>query len=264
MPLSLPEPDRTQLPRSPLEVVVAQVRHENRLAASESSTARAVHEALGGSDGSYPFIDGASAAVMLNLVVAGPGVSAPAANTESQLTGWRLHDAENTWAVTLMPDHFALETTRYTTWAEFGPRLVDVIDAVSEHVAPAFEQRLGLRYIDRLRDPVVSEIAGWRPYIRREVLGILCHPDLGDAVVGAQQQVLFTLDDGVTGTLRHGPIRDPEGKAVQYLLDYDVFRQGGRPFARDAIRDTFDSFNTAALQLFQATVTPELLDYLGS
>jgi uncharacterized protein (TIGR04255 family) len=264
MPLSLPEPDRTHLRRSPLEVVVAQVRYENRLVASDSAVARAFHESLGGTGGVYPFIDGASAAVMFNVVVAGPGASPPVPNTETQLTGWRLHDAENRWAVTLMPDHFALETTQYTTWEEFAPRLAAVIDAIGEHIAPAFEQRLGLRYIDRIGDPVVDEIAGWRPYIRPEVLGILCHPELGDAVLGAQQQVLFDLQDGVAATLRHGPIRDPAAAGVQYLLDYDVFRQGGRPFAPNAIRDTFDGFNTAALQLFQATVMPELLGYLGS
>ena len=264
MSLSLPDPDRRHLPRSPLEVVVAQVRHENRLAASDSSTASAVHRALGGSDGPYPFIDGAAAAVMLNVVVAGPGASIPSANTESHLTGWRLHDADNTWAVTLMPDHFALETTQYTTWDEFAPRLAEVINVVNAHVGPAFEQRLGLRYIDRLTEPEVDEIAGWTPYIRSEVLGILRHQELGNAVLGAQQQVLLDLGDGVSATFRHGPIREPDGKGVQYLLDYDVFRQGGRPFVPEGIRDTFENFNTASLQLFQATVTPGLLDYLGS
>jgi uncharacterized protein (TIGR04255 family) len=262
MPLTLPAPDQTQLARSPLEVVVAQVRHEKRLAVSNSSTALAVHEALGGGDGPYPLIDEVTAAAMFNVVVA--GANAPAASAESQLTGWRLHDVEGTWVVTLMPDHFALETTRYTTWdAEFALRLQAVIAAVTEHVKPAFEQRLGLRYVDRITDPEVSEIAGWRPYIRAEVLGVICHPELGGAVAGAQQQVLFDLGGGVAGALRHGPIRDPEGKGFSYLLDYDVFREGGRPFDPDTVRATFEGFNTLALQLFQATVTSDLLSYLG-
>jgi uncharacterized protein (TIGR04255 family) len=261
MTLTLPAPDTTHLARSPLEVVVAQVRHEKRLVASESSTARAVHEALGGSSGPYPFIDEVSAVALFNVVVA--GANAPAASTESQLTGWRLRDAEGAWVVTLMPDHFALETTRYTTWdAEFAPRLQAVVAAVSTHIEPAFEQRLGLRYVDRITDPAVHEISGWRRYIRPEVLGVISHPELGDAVVGAQQQVLFDLGEGIAGALRHGPVRDPEGKGFPYLLDYDVFRQGGRTFDPDTVRTTFESFNTMALQLFHATVTSDLLSYL--
>ena len=55
MALDLPEPDDAQLPRSPLELVVFQVRFENRLRVSEGAVALAFHGALG--DGEYPNIE---------------------------------------------------------------------------------------------------------------------------------------------------------------------------------------------------------------
>jgi hypothetical protein len=46
------------------------------------------------------------------------------------------------------------------------------------------------------------------------------------------------------------------------LLDYDIFRQGGRAFDAAAIKTAVAQFNMYALQLFQATVSDELLEEL--
>jgi len=258
--LDLPEPDRSRLARSPLELVVCQIRHERRLVVGEGATALAVHEALGGAGGAYPSIDEVSGAE-LNLVM-GIGIGAPNVR-ETKTSGWRLTSADGAWVITLMPDNFSLETSAYTTWADdFAPRLGALIDAVTERIQPTFEQRIGLRYVDRIKELGLTELAAWRPYLRPELLGLALHPQLGPGVRNYQHQVVIELGDGVIAGLRHGPVVEPGRDVVDYQLDYDIFRQGGRAFDAAAIMDAAAQFNIYALQLFQASISDELLEEL--
>jgi uncharacterized protein (TIGR04255 family) len=258
--LDLPEPDRSRLARSPLELVVCQVRHERRLVISEGATALAVHETLGGAGGPYPSIDEVSGAE-LNVVM-GVGIGAPNVR-ETKTSGWRLTSADGAWVITLMPDNFSLETSAYTTWADdFAPRLDALIAVVAEHVQPTFEQRIGLRYVDRINELGLTELAAWQPYLRPELLGLALHPQLGPGVRTYQQQVVIEVGDGVIAGLRHGPVVEAGRDIVDYQLDYDIFRQGGRPFDAGAVRDAAAQFNIYALQLFQATISDALLEEL--
>jgi uncharacterized protein (TIGR04255 family) len=257
--LSLPEPDTRRLTLSPLELVVCQVRHERKLVVAEGPTALAVHEMLGGTGGRYPNLDEITGAEV-NVVV-GPGAVPNVSETKS--SGWRFASADGTWAVTLMPDHFALETTAYTTWAEdFQLRFVELVDAVAQHVAPTFERRIGLRYIDRITELRLTSIAAWEPYLRPELLGMALHPEIGAGVRQSQQHLLIEINDGIVAGLRHGPVLEPGSAEVDYQLDFDISRQGSRAFDADAIKDVVDQFNIHALQLFQASVTGALLEAL--
>jgi uncharacterized protein (TIGR04255 family) len=253
----LDEPDRTRLPRSPLELVVCQIRFESRALVSDAATATAFQRALGGTDGPFPEI-GEAATGEVNFAVA-PG--SPGAVTETQRKGWRFSSGQ-TLAAVLMPDHVTLETTDYSTWEEFFPLLERVVDAAAEVVSPAIEQRIGLRYVDRIQELNLRSPEEWRPYIRSELLGPILHEGLGSAIRQAHQSLLLDLGEGTNCGLRHGPVEDPNRDSVDYVLDFDVFRQSGRPFDTNAIKETASRFNTLALKLFQATITEELLDYL--
>jgi len=256
--VDLPEPDVSRLARSPLELVVCQIRHERRLVVGEGATALAIHEALGGAGGSYPSIDEVSGAE-LNVVV---GMGAPDFR-ETKTSGWRLTSADGAWVITLMPDNFSLETSAYTTWSDdFAPRLGTLIDAVAEHVKPTVEQRIGLRYVDRINELGLTELAAWRAYLRPELLGLVLHPQIGPGVRQYLQQVVIEFADGVVAGLRHGPVVEPGREVIDYQLDYDIFRQRGRPFDASMVKAAAAQFNIYALQLFQATITDELLEEL--
>jgi uncharacterized protein (TIGR04255 family) len=181
---------------------------------------------------------------------------------ETKTSGWRFASADGAWVITLMPDNFSLETSAYTTWTDdFAPRLSALIDAVAAHVEPTFEQRIGLRYVDRIDELGLTELETWKRYLRPEVLGLVLHPELGPGVRSYQQQLAIELAEGVMAGLRHGPVVEPGG-VVDYQLDYDIFRQGGRAFDAAAIKAAAAQFNMYALQLFQATVSDELLEEL--
>jgi uncharacterized protein (TIGR04255 family) len=257
MALSLDEPDRTRLPRSPLELVVCQIRFERQVAIGDPKTATTFHQALGGTSGPFPEI-GEVVSEEVNLPLT-PGT--PGAFRESRTSGWRFSSGR-TLAAVLMPDHVALETNAYTTWEDFSELLAQVIDAVAEVVEPAIEQRIGLRYVDRIQELDLKSPAEWESYIRSEFLGPILHRELGPGVRAAHQQLLIELEDGISCGLRHGPVDNQNRETVDYVLDYDLFRQSGRPFDPEGIKETAALFNRLGLQLFQATITDDLLDYL--
>ena len=256
MPLQLPDPDRTQLPRSPLDLVVCQVRFEPQPHVSQASLALAFHETLGGGEGRYPRLESVQAQA-LNVTL-GPG--APPAATQSQAaSGWRYQSADGRWIVSLMPDHVALETTRYTDWEEFRDRMHELLDASGEHVAPGVEQRLGLRYIDRIAEVDARSPRDWEPYLVRELLGLVVHDGLGSAVTTARQQLLLDLNEGYSCAFAHGFIPG-EQERLNYLLDYDLFREGGRAFSADGVKEALEILSEDALKLFQASITQALYD----
>jgi uncharacterized protein (TIGR04255 family) len=259
MDLRLPDPDTDRLPHSPLELVVCQIRFDSQPQVSESSIALAIHEALGGGSGPYTQIEQIEGQQL--IVSGGIGVEA---QTQSRISnGWRLSSESGDWAVSLMPDHFALETTKFTTWDEdFLPRLQAMVTALATYLEPVIEQRLGLRYVDRIEELRLDSIEAWRDYIAPELLGPIMHPDLGPAIIGLGQQLVLTVDEQLRAAIRSGPITDRDDGQVDYLLDYDIFRQGGRAFhARDVVA-TAAQLNHRAHQLFQLSITEKLLDFL--
>jgi uncharacterized protein (TIGR04255 family) len=257
MPLNLPEPDQTRLPRSPLDLVVCQLRFEQQPRVSDSATALALRDELGGPE-RYPRLDQVHAQA-LNVMV-GPGV-APAVGQAAAGSGWRLQSGDGQWVVSLMPDHVALETTQYEGWDEFRDRFGELLDATSAQLGPGIEQRLGLRYIDRIGETGASAPADWRPYLTGELLGLVLDEALGPAVTAARQQLLLDLGDGFACTFTHGFLPG-DGARLDYLLDYDLFREGGRPFAADGVRAALELLHVDALKLFHASVTEALLELL--
>lgn len=254
MTLDLPTPDKTRLAAAPLDVVVCQLRYDNNLAVSETRVARALHDGLGGRRGRYPRVE----QVQTQSVSVGLVEGAPQAISASPASGWRFSSADGTWIVSVLAEHVSVETTAYQTWADFRERLAEVLRLVAEHLDPAFEQRLGLRYIDRLVDKSVATPSDWSRIVVGELLGPVLHAGLGPAVRASQQHLLLDLDEAgaVQCTVRHGLSNLP-GDEPSYTLDYDVHRDGTRSFDIEDTLDAADAFNEYALQLFQASITPE-------
>lgn len=262
MPLNLPPWERGNLSKSPLTLAVCQVRYEEVLAVSDSRVILSIHRALGGRTGLYPKVERMQEAGI--EIQVGPGSVVAPALPLAQSPGWRLSSQDGRWTVSIMPSHVALETTRYTTWGDdFKVRLAKVLEAVGEHIAPETEQRLGLRYVDRLTEPVVDSPRGWEGLIAPELLGPILHARLGPAMLAAQQQIDLAAEEGIRCSLRHGCFADrTRDGALTYLLDFDVYREGISPFDVDDIRVAADAFNKLNVQLFQQAVTPKMLDLL--
>jgi uncharacterized protein (TIGR04255 family) len=162
-----------------------------------------------------------------------------------------------------MPDFTSLETTAYTSWSDdFEKRFADLLNAIEKYVGPSTEERLGLRYVNRLTDPSREEPGDWIGAVTKELLGPASDPDWADAIRGYQQQLNLEVGDDVRCTVRAGFIpRDGEG-IDGYLLDFDVYRSYPGSFDVTGMRKAVSDFNRIALALFQWSLTPEYLSTL--
>ena len=66
-------------------------------------------------------------------------------------------DEEGNWRVSLAIDFVALETPRYTDFGEFLDRLMFVLDVLDRTVNVGDSTRIGLRKINLLTHPSVSD-----------------------------------------------------------------------------------------------------------
>ena len=129
---------------------------------------------------------------------------------------------------------------------------------------PSLEQRLGLRFIDRIKDPPIRSPEEWKGWIDERLLGPVLHRSFGPAIKAVQQVLQLDGGDDMEVLLRHGcvlegPADDP---VWHYLLDHDCSRSGGRAFAPEAIREGAERLHTVALAVFQAAVTKKLFMHL--
>lgn len=259
----MPPPDKRPLSRSPLITAVCQIKFEEIVAVSEPRTMLAFQNELGGRTGTYPRSERLANPI---ITIRQIGNGLPQSSMDAIQHGWRLVSADGAWAITLMPDNVALETTRYTTWNDdFRERLRNVLIALSKSVSPATEQRLGLRYVNQIAHPPVKSPEQWKEYIAPALLGVVLHDRLGPRVAAAQQQFDIDCGNEIKCGLRHGfaDSRRTNGSFV-YLIDIDVYREDIHEFTPDDSEAAAAEFNDISVQIFRECITDHLYDILSS
>lgn len=255
----MPPADRTHLPRSPLKLVVCQLRFTSLPEVSEPEFMLALHTDLGGRDGFYARVERIQTQSVTLQV--GPGASDLG---NAQQSGWKFISGDGGWAASVMPDSISLETaTGYISWTEsFRDRLFRLLEVFSRRAQPVAEERLGLRYVDQLREPPVKVPQEWQQYLDPTLLGLLLHDTLGKTASASHQQIDLVIDDDTRCVLRHGFSRDPGDGGLVYILDTDAFREGVRAFDLEDIEGSADTLSEVANQVFQQCISPKLHAYL--
>jgi len=257
VPVALPEPKDELLPRSPLRLVGFQLRHTPTETVQELSVGLAAQQRLGG-QAIWRLEPIQSQTLSVRGGLGQPGLSQ---SIQVQPTGWRLTAEDSTATVAISADSVGLEATSYPGWPVFRQAIDALIRLCAEVTHPAAELRLGLRYINRLEDPAVTTPTDWRRWIDSRVLGLLLH-QISDGILAAQEQLDVRLDDGSRATIQHGFLRDQASGRWAYLMDFDTYREGARPFDAQAVRTAVENLHRQVLQLFQSMITPELYEYL--
>jgi uncharacterized protein (TIGR04255 family) len=261
MTLNLPELDETRLAVSPLVVVICQIRFEQKLVVSDGDTGIKIHEYLGGRDGAYQWIEPVqmmAAQIEISPYGYGQGMTAGA-----QMSGWRLKSEDNDWTVTILPDSATLETTAYGEWAsDFEARFQDLLSAICEHVNPSIENRIGLRYVNRIPAENRREPKDWIGVLSPAIVAPLTDDFWSVGLRNAQSQLEIDLDNGAKCLMRHGFVYTQNGQLDAYALDYDISRQGTQRFDIKMITGVLDYFHKAALAIFQKSLTPGYLSEL--
>ena len=85
---------------------------------------------------------------------------------------WRFHDRNDIWRVSLAPNFVAIETTKYDSRTDFFSRLRDVLSALVKVTegGPVVQERFGIRYVNRLRDPQIERLS---QLVQLEILGLM-------------------------------------------------------------------------------------------
>lgn len=252
-PLSLPPPPDDELRKSPLDLVVCQVRHERIAAVADATRALKIHSVL---EDMFPKIEELSEET---LNVAG-GPSGVSVNRSEGVGGWRFKSADNAWTVSLTPTFFAIETSDYQRWEGFRGLLETLLRVVTEVTGPQIEQRLGLRFLDSISHPDAKKQTEFRGLIDDRLLGPLAGGPLSESIQATQNLVQLVMSGGVLINLRHGC--SPNENGVVYRLDFDCFRESGQPFNPDGILTEADRLHDAAKQVFRVAITDDLYEYL--
>lgn len=252
---NLPDPSRERLRHSPLELVVCQVRHDRDSSAADPKKALKIREAL---DGAYPLMDPMSDT---ELSVSANAKGVQSVQHETHRSGWKLQSPDADWTVVVTPDSYSLETSRYLDWEDFSERLRNLTSAVADLFDVTIQNRLGLRYIDRLHAPDIKQPQDWEPWIHPTLLGPILHPGFGTTVKMMQGTVTFDVEEANQVVLRHG-FAKTEDDGWSYLLDHDCFHEEAVEFTTDGVMSRAETLHTIALQVFQAAITPEMFRLL--
>jgi uncharacterized protein (TIGR04255 family) len=249
----LPEPSHERLPQAPVDLVIWQLQFAEAADVANPAVGTHFAEVLSDEAGAFQLQRLAAPALVFPLpnALQLPGSMDPA-------QGWSLR--RNGTIVTVGAQALAVETNNYETYTEFRMVLDRALVALHDSVLPPGEQRLGLRYVDRVSRPEVKRAADWAGLLEPWLVGPLGHRTLGDAVGAYAQQVDFEPDSqNIRATVRQRVFADADQRGRQtVMLDYDVFREGYRVPDREEAMAATDQMNDISKQLFEASITDGL------
>jgi uncharacterized protein (TIGR04255 family) len=126
--------------------------------------------------------------------VDGSPLSTEPPTTKSQPRTYRFCTADDASALTLAADSVALTTNAYRHWADFAAQLQLALDALVEVYRPAYAQRVGLRYINRLtlENTGLPNASDLLDVVRPPLTALLREPCWGEPPTMACQLLLGT------------------------------------------------------------------------
>lgn len=251
-----PLPSEVHLVNAPLARVIAQVRFPELLSVGKDEFVAPFQEEI---RDAYPVLR----QEQIIAVQIGPqGV------TQTPKVAWRFHDLDEKWRVTLTPDFLALETINYGTRTDFLQRLEVLTNALIQHMRPRLIDRLGIRYIDRLKGDAVQKVP---ELLRPEVSGI-GGTVLNQHVKQVITESVFELPEEniITrwGYLPEQWTYDPAGieplDEKTWVLDIDMFSTGSIGIDAEAVREKARYYSERLYCIFRWAVQDRFLEYYGS
>jgi uncharacterized protein (TIGR04255 family) len=215
MPPRFPEVERIELKRSPLELVVCQVRFPTILSLAANQPPDEFQRRI---RTTYPI---GRWQRRTNLEV-----SAEAAARVAVSPFWSFEDRESRWTVSLGQNFISLETKSYQRFDDFIARFLEVFEIAKELYPIELRERLGLRYLDRIaRDKQPTLPPDWPARVRREIIPLRAmrgenEPQLGNI------EVRFSFGDHFL-TIRSAYVDAGFSGAVddELLLDFDCYTE---------------------------------------
>jgi uncharacterized protein (TIGR04255 family) len=259
-PLVDPVPSEVALPRAPLHRVIAQVRFPIVAAIDKRDFIAPFQEEL---RADYPVLRQDQTQAF--LLGAQPDPQVPTVTSQS---AWRFSDTADIWRLSLTPDFLALETKVYTSRSNFLGRLKAALVLLGKHVKPGLVDRLGLRYVDRLKG---DELGALSNLVRSEIRGVGGTP-LGEQIEHSITETVFKVD-GARILARWGSLPanrttdpgaiDPIGEP-SWILDLDMFTTERLPFDVEVVDTKAREFAERLYAVFRWSITNDFLRRFGA
>lgn len=260
--MALPRYPRVRFKKSPLRLVVGQVRFPIRPRYADNAFIAPFQEALGTE---YPRVT-REQQVGIQVTPTGIGTS------QGELL-WRFSTRDNLWAVVLGESAVTLEARRYSSVDEFTDRFRKILGAAAEYLDVSERMRLGFRCINEIRHPEANALSDWSELLRPELLGFAASGFLGGRVDHTLQEVRVQDPEGITGTLliRHGLLtgavvallpNEQQSTGPFYLLDLDCFDETEDKLSIPETVALMREYNNVLYRLFRWTLRDRLYDYL--
>lgn len=254
-PFSPSEIEEIHLPNAPLVKVIAQVRFPTIVSIENAGFIAKFQESL---RHDYPVLT-----TEKNLIVNLLNIA-----DKRESTMWRFFDKDKKWRVTLAPEFLAIETSEYKSRADFFKRFSSILQNLNAHIKPDGCDRIGVRYIDQIKDAEFKKI---ETLIRPEVMGV--HgSNLNSYISSSLRQTVFNIKDDLKLTARWGvlgknqtydPGSVPPINNESWILDLDVFSDKKQEFALGNILSNAEEFAKYAYKFFRWTVKDEFITTYG-
>jgi uncharacterized protein (TIGR04255 family) len=247
MPIHVPSGSLDHLASAPLKVAVAQVRYNPVHAVEKRELVADFEERL---DERYMAQDAQTAQTLTIQVGSGPPPPA-LVSPASVDTVWPFKDEERGYLVSLGNASLAVEAdATYHDFPQFLQEFSVAVTACAEVFAPKRQIRLGLRYINEIRDERL------RDDVRTIVSSELVMP-VGTAVQDGLLRSLAELrvaESLGTFVIRHGLVEE-----ATYLLDFDYFSESERNFDPRHLIETAKGFHDLIEPVFIWSLNPAYL-----
>lgn len=227
-PLFDAPPIEVPLKKAPLARAICQIRFPPIMSVGKDEYVAEFQESL---RRDYPLITPQMAQRMQFVL---PGAEGPI-SLVPPTRSYRFSSLDGHWHLTLSQDFLAIETDGYTNREEFLARLTKACQALASHIQPSHVSRLGVRYIDRLRDEAVNRI---HEFFRPEFLGPMLDPNFRSNATQVLSENLFKIKEGYLiakwGLLPKDTTIDPTAIPPEpepsWILDLDAYSEALVPF----------------------------------
>jgi uncharacterized protein (TIGR04255 family) len=263
--------DREIYPSAPLRFVAFELRYP---AVPEFATQEGTLPVYAALRETFPIIGPSPAATIeINLGQRPQGrrvAVPPGAGPQGPL---RLIDRQRRLSAVVGPRAVVVENTAYHRYEQFIEVVGQVIQAVRAVATIEGIERVGLRYIDDIRVPGVSEPRDWHGYISPALLAAVdLHPEytvakmqsVAEYRVSSQQAATLRFGAGTGRVINSsGALRvDPADDGPFFLIDIDSFWRAPEEelprFSPEAVMEICDSLRQPVRALFESAITDKL------
>lgn len=172
---------------------------------------------------------------------------------------YRFRTADGTSSISLSSDFYALSTSKYTNWGDFGSDLGLAHDTARTVYKLPYATRIGVRYINRLtfENTGANDAAELLGIVRQELTALVTSEGWSAPQELLSQLVL--LDEQAKLTFR--TVYGTEDAKPFFVLDMDYFEEGKLPL--DDLIERANRYHQKIYDAFRWSILPDKFAVFG-